>query len=84
MSGLMSTAKVNNRMEKKKYSVIKYINQRGNFRGETKQKGTKTLISRMETSVSAVKDVSPLPLREDVPPREVRVAPDIVDAREEP
>lgn len=38
----------------------------------------------METSVSAVKDVSPLPLREDVPPREVRVVPDIVDAREEP
>lgn len=38
----------------------------------------------MDASVSAEMDVSPLPLLEDVPPREVRVAPDIVDAREEP
>lgn len=50
----------------------------------TQEIRTHTLISLMDASVSAEMDVSPLPLREDVPPREVRVAPEIVDAREDP
>lgn len=35
-----------------------------------------TLISLMDASVSAEMDVSPLPLREEVPPREAKVAAD--------
>ncbi len=51
---------------------------------QDKEIRTHTLISFMDASVSAEMDVSPLPLREDVPPREVRVAPETVDAREDP
>lgn len=35
-----------------------------------------TFISLIDASVSAEMDVSPLPLREDVPPREANVAAD--------
>lgn len=38
----------------------------------------------MEVSVSAVIDELPLPLREEAPPNEVRVAVERIDAREEP
>lgn len=38
--------------------------------------GRVTLISRMDASVSAETEVSPLPLRAEVPPSEARVAAD--------
>lgn len=43
-----------------------------------------TLISRMEVSASKVTAVSPLPLREDVPPKEVRVAAVKAEAARDP
>jgi len=42
------------------------------------------LISRREVSASTVKAVSPLPLREDVPPKEVRVAAVKAEAARDP
>lgn len=43
-----------------------------------------TLISRMELSASTIKAVSPLPLREDVPPNEVRVPAVKAEAARDP
>lgn len=42
------------------------------------------MISLMEASVSTEMDVSPLPLREEVPPREARVAADSPGRLREP
>lgn len=43
-----------------------------------------TLISRMEFSASTIIAVSPLPLREDVPPKEVSVAAVRAEAARDP
>ena len=53
------------------------------FRTELTGRGL-TFISRMEASVSTEKDVSQLPLLEEAPPREARVAADRVEAVLEP
>ena len=43
-----------------------------------------TLISRIDVSASTVIDVSPLPLREEVPPKDVRVPAVKAEAARDP
>lgn len=45
---------------------------------------TVTLISLKEVSASTVRDVSPLPLREDVPPKDGRIPPVKAEAARDP